>query len=113
MDISLKEKGLHRLLMVNLSCEYDENGSFKTWHDLIKGPASRYVLEGRANKRRQRKLKVFAEVVDFYWVTFRPGDFSRLKIMQQGKNADGKPRKRKYMLDTQEVPSFESAVFKC
>ena len=90
--------------------EYDTDGSFKRWHDQLKGKKSRYVQMGEEIGRKNRRRKSSVDIYQwaFYLVKDeelgmaerREGGFS---LMSQPHNSNGKPRPPKLVLDTDVV----------
>ncbi len=83
----------------------DERGSFKAWHDALKGKESVYVREGKLSGRRSRRRKVSFQFQGIAWFEFRSGQELEMALksgwltrgMQVGqRNADGSPRRAKY-----------------
>jgi hypothetical protein len=106
MDESVAKYGRHGLLLALLKCEYDQDGSFKSWHESIKGAASNYVKEGITTGRKSRKRKVRAYVEKYVILTITKENIHRLPVMNQGKNSDGKPRMPKYGINLQDIALF-------
>ena len=106
MDESVAKYGRHGLLLALLKCEYDHDGRFKTWHEAIKGSASKYVLDGITSGRISRKRKVRAVVEKYIVLTITKENIHRLPIMNQGKNSNGKPRMPKYGINLQDIALF-------
>ncbi len=104
-------------LIVEYDAEYDDDlGTFKAWHDQIKGKRSAYESQRIARGARSRPRKI----------SFRPTGilaiyFASLEDLQRGlaekwlsnfqkgmKNSDGSPRRAKFMISPSQVS--ESAV---
>lgn len=86
---------------------FDTDGSFKVWHDALKGKLSKYAQSNRANQVRSRKLKTLFTVEGFNIYLIDKNKLSLLDIMNQGKNSNGRPRKFKYSLNHRVVsPDF-------
>ena len=93
--------------------EYDdEAGTFKLWHDELKGGRSKYEIErvARGARSRRRKVAMTFERITVY-VLDGPALAEGVRggwigSFQQGmRNADGSPRRQKYTLLTQRVPA--------
>lgn len=84
--------------------EIDDDFTFTSWVEELKGEPSKYVLEGRAKGRRRRKRKsaVTATSLDVYGID--KSNVHHLHIHHQGKNSNGKPRPVKYGLPTSFKP---------
>lgn len=92
--------------------EFDDDvGTFKAWHDGVKGGKSGYELARIARGARSRKRKVSMTfegvgVVVLDAPTLGTGIRDRwiLPFQEGMRNADGSPRRKKYMLNTSRVP---------
>jgi hypothetical protein len=85
--------------------EYDEDGSFKRWHDDLKGERSVYEAEriarGAPSRRRKRSFKcthfIVAKVDDTKQISQAIEDRLLTAKMQAGqRNSNGKTRRAKY-----------------
>lgn len=97
---SIKKNGKMYLIIPNIDFVYDEDGSFKVWHDNLKGEQSKYCKEKR---RSSRKRKVSGNVVsvDIFEVTAEALiDKTLCKEIKQGRNSNGKPRPTKMSFNT-------------
>lgn len=92
---SIRKNGLMYLIVPNIEFIYDNDGSFKMWHDTLKGEQSAYC---KKQKRSSRKRKVHGSVknVSIYRLTEEMLQNNSLcKEMKQGRNSNGKPRPTK------------------
>lgn len=90
---------------------YDSDGSFKRWHDELKGGRSAYerarVARGAASRRRKvsftvaRYSAIFLSGMSVVQQGKRDGWILQYK---QGRNSDGSPRAPKLMLDLAKAP---------
>jgi hypothetical protein len=103
--------GLGAVLAIG-SAQYDDvRGTFKAWHDRLKGRISDYererIQEGRPSRRRKTAFDLSRYL--FVWLTggvIQQG-LSRgwIDEFQTGmRNADGSPRRAKYQMDLDAVP---------
>jgi hypothetical protein len=85
--------------------EYDEDGSFKRWHDDLKGERSAYeakrIARGAPSRRRKRSFKcthfIVAKVDDTKQISQAIEDRLLTAKMQAGqRNSNGKTRRAKY-----------------
>lgn len=90
----------------------DEDGTFRTWHDELKGSASAYVREARARgaKRRQRKAAFVRTRIDVYFIDgielLHHGlEHGWLRLSEQGRQASGGKREPKFQLVPSRVPA--------
>jgi hypothetical protein len=106
VDACISQFGTVNYLLISGHTEYDdENRSFKTWHDSIKGGVSKYettrVSEGRPSRRRKTSFEpthLFAFSLDHDTLGSAVQDGS-IGLFQEGmRNSNGKPRNAKYIL---------------
>jgi len=91
--------------------EYDLDGSFKQWHDELKGVPSDYVVEGKKTKRGSRTRKTSFTRQELVGIPiFSDADLRGaindgwMKEISQGKNSNGEPRPTKYALIHDQIP---------
>lgn len=92
---SIRKNGIMYLVVPNIDFTYDNDSSFKMWHDELKGEVSKYCKE---KKRSSRKRKVFGEVksVEIFSISLdNLLDKNICKEIKQGRNSNGKPRPTK------------------
>ena len=106
MEQSIQAYGRHGLILAQLRCTYDFDGSFRLWHQGIKGEKSKYEKEGERTGRKSRVRKVTAKVERLIVLTITKDNLLHLPILTQGKNSDGTPRPLKYGLDTGNLSMF-------
>ncbi len=90
----------------------DTAGTFKRWHDALKGRISRYEQERIARGAPSRRRKVLFRVTGFVTFIFDGPAVVQgglrdgwLKKFQEGmRNADGSPRRPKYMINVDFIP---------
>lgn len=84
---------------------YDTDGSFKTWHDELKGKASPYVLAGAKIGRASRRRKAAFELKGIAWFEFHSATELDTAVcegwLQRGlqasqRNSNGKSRRAKF-----------------
>ncbi len=103
MNWSIKEYGVHGLIIGLCDVEYNDNDrSFQRWHEELKGGKSKYQLEREQRTSVSRYRKTRAELQEILFLAVTPENISLLDIHHQGRNANGKPRPAKYMLDYDE-----------
>ena len=100
------------------TAEYDEDGSFKAWHDSLKGKRSDYEKERIRRGARSRRRKISLSVTTFQIFRINNEVLQKgiglgwVKEFQKGmRNADGSPRRSKYMINVERIPS--SSVLGC
>jgi len=91
--------------------EFDHDGSFKQWHDTIKGKKSKYVVQRELDGRPSRMRKSGFTLEEIVIVEFTStSDLDQglregwIKPFSQGRNSDGTPREPKFMLSLGDVP---------
>lgn len=99
-------------LLVVVFGEYtfdDENQTFYSWHESIKGPKSNYQLADPNRKSRRRKVGFSPNGLNLYVFTHEHirNQANGFELRSQGKNSNGKPRPYKYLLD---VAKFQPAA---
>lgn len=114
IDSCIAEHGAVGFIVTTGHAEYnDVSGAFKRWHDTLKGKISRYeeerIARGAASRRRKVHFRVsgfVALLLDRRAVQTGLKD-GWLKMFQEGmRNADGSPRRSKYMIDMNRIPAF-------
>ena len=106
------ENGGITLVLLIGEASFDDDDSFKKWHDAIKGKPSKYVLEGNQTGRSSRTRKCAFQLTEIQIIEFedisdvQQGlDSGWLKVTPQGRNSNGKPRPPKYTLRLQKKPA--------
>lgn len=110
----LSQRGTFGVVIIEGEATYDDvTGTFKTWHDLLKGGRSAYEVARVARGAPSRRRKVAFRPTDAYAVAFDGlGDLDRAlaagwakDTFQKGmRNSDGSPRAAKITLDPGRVP---------
>jgi len=100
MDLSIEKYGFHGLIMICVDCEYDDDaGSFKRWHDELKGGVSNYEVDRVARGAKSRRRKTSAFVTNISMVVFDENNLSQLGSAQKNwRNSDGSARREKYQI---------------
>ncbi len=105
---SIELNKYHGLLIAICDIEYnDKDRSFQKWHTELKGGKSLYEQkrEERTTFSRYRKTK--AELLELVMIVLNQKNLSKLDVFQQGRNANGKPRRPKLMLNLEVSDKFE------
>jgi hypothetical protein len=95
-------------------CDYDEDGSFKCWHDGLKGKPTAYQRANEARGARSRKRKIRFRPNHLLALRFdNMDDIERafhegwLRGFQKGmRNSNGKARRQKYLLNTRKIEDW-------
>jgi hypothetical protein len=82
----------------------DEDGSFKNWHDELKGGLSDYSKERIARKAPSRLRKVKFKLKKICFIKLNAANVKKSGSFQKGfRNADGSPRREKVMINLEEI----------
>ena len=99
-------------LIVQGTADFDPDGSFKAWHDRLKGGSSAYEKDRvkRGAPSRRRKISFAPNRILAIWIP-SSADASRavkdgwIKGFQEGmRNANGNPRRAKFQIKVSQVP---------
>ncbi len=102
---AIKEYGKVSLLLALGKVEYnDEKRTFQKWHEKIKGGLSDYTKEriARGAWSRLRKVEFDLQQISFIEIT----DKTLVKcgsFQQDFRNSDGKPRRKKVLMDLEKI----------
>ena len=115
-----KEEGLGFIVVSGEAIYDDEKGSFKTWHDAVKGGPSTYELErkSRGAPSRRRKISFSPKKLDAIWFHDSASieaavESGWLESFQENmRNSNGKPRPAKFQLSLSNVPKNYSIANK-
>ncbi len=88
-------------IIANGSAQFDDmNQTFKKWHDALKGKASDYELKRIQRGATSRKRKTIFTLESIVFAFLNKETIQTCSQFQKGmRNANGKPRKAKVMLD--------------
>jgi len=106
IDRSIREFGTIGFILAVGTVGYDESGSFKPWHDGLKGGVSRYEEERVLRGAKSRRRKISFEVENYLTFALDREDIVRglsegwlRDTFQKGmRNADGSSRRAKYSI---------------
>lgn len=111
VNSAIEEYGCVGFIIASGSAVFDDNQTFKKWHDRLKGKISDYEKERivRGAPSRRRKASFELESIRFVFV-----DKDTLKycgsFQEKMRNSDGTPRNPKVMLDISD-PRLEQYIF--
>lgn len=99
-------------IVIKGNAQFDDDGSFKQWHDILKGGHSNYEIERirRGSNSRRRKTEFIVQSIEILFFTtidqLNRGIEERwISFFQEGmRNADGSPRRAKYAINTSLIP---------
>lgn len=104
---SVEDYGAHGLIIGLCDVEYnDNNRTFQTWHEQLKGGKSKYEIERLQRTSISRYRKTRADLVEILFLVINRENEQFLEIYHQGRNSNGQPRPPKYMLNYDEVERF-------
>ena len=113
MEDSIARHGFHGEIIALCDVEYNDiNRSFQKWHSELKGGLSKYEKERKERTSVSRYRKTKAELTEILFVIFTSDDLSKLSILKQGRNSNGKARPEKYMLDLESIHQFYFEKYK-
>ena len=111
MDMAIAEHGVHGEIIALCDVEYnDENRTFQKWHSKLKGGLSAYEKDRKQRTSTSRYRKTKAELCEIVFVKLKEQDLASLGRMNQGRNANGKDRPPKYMLDLERLNEYEHTM---
>jgi len=103
---AISDFGCIGLIIVIGPVVYDnELQDFKKWHDEQKGKITDYVLKNIKKGAPSRQRKVSMKISKILFVKLDKDDLNNCSIHNQGKNANGKPREPKVLLDLTKIDS--------
>jgi hypothetical protein len=113
MEQSIAQCGFHGENIALCDVEYnDVNRTFQQWHTELKGGKSNYETQREQRTSISRYRKTSAELTEIILLVLNKESLDKLAIMRQGRNANGAPRKEKYMLDVEAIDNFETYIIK-
>ncbi len=113
VDLCIEAYGGIGLVMAHGLAEYDDlRGTFKAWHDQLKGGRSDYEKDRvkRGASSRRRKIGFLLRSIEIIWLNSskvaKGRDQGWLDLFQEGmRNANGSARRSKYMLNVDRLPA--------
>lgn len=104
---SIEQYGAHGLIIGLCDVEYNDNDrTFQTWHEQLKGGKSKYEIERLQRTSISRYRKTRADLKEILFLVINTENERFLEIYHQGRNSNGQPRPPKYMLNYEEVDRF-------
>ena len=102
---AINDFGCVGLIIVNGSAAYDnELQDFKEWHDEQKGKETSYEKQRKKRGAPSRRRKVSMKISKISFVKLDNDCLDKYgSIYNQGRNANGKPREPKVLLDLTEI----------
>lgn len=113
MELAIQEHGFHGEIIALCDVEYnDEDRTFQKWHSELKGGLSAYEKERIRRTATSRYRKVRAELCEVLIIVLEKKDLVKLDCYRQGRNANGKPRPPKYMINLEDVSMYDHTTIK-
>lgn len=107
IDVAIENDGAYGVIVALCDVEYnDADRSFQIWHTELKGGLSDYEKKRIKRKTFSRYRKTRADLAEIMFIVIDQETKARLTCMNQGRNANGRPRPPKYMIDLEEVDGF-------
>ncbi|MHB8644853.1 MAG: hypothetical protein ACYDAR_03565 [Thermomicrobiales bacterium] len=107
MDASVAQYGEHGVLIALCDVEYnDVDRAFQAWHTVLKGGHSKYEKARIERTSISRYRKTQATLAEILFLRIDSSNREHLDIWQQGRNANGRPRAPKYMLNVERIEAF-------
>lgn len=114
VDSCIRDYGAAGFIITLGIADYDDaEGTFKRWHDKLKGEVSRYERERVARGAPSRRRKVRFRTTGFVAFIFEGAAVVQAGLrdgwlgeFQTGmRNADGSPRRPKYKINVERIPA--------
>lgn len=99
IDETVQTQPIYYLVLMT-EVEYDSDGSFREWHDEMKGGRSEYSKQRESVGRQSRRRKVLSNNKSLQLFKIDSTNVDQLSVFNQGQNCDGSPRNQKYVLYT-------------
>ena len=103
---TIDDYGYYGIILAVGEVKKDEDGSFKKWHDDLKGEKSKYVLEQekKGGKSRIRKTEFALSEIRFVCFDREALRQCGVSFQKDFRNADGSPRREKVVIKTRQIP---------
>ena len=104
---TISDYGYYGVIIAIGEVEYnDEDGTFKKWHDALKGGISKYEIDRINRNARPRTRKTEFVLSEIRFACFNAETLSECAgSFQKGfRNADGRPRREKGEINIQRIP---------
>lgn len=108
---SLKKNGKMYYIVLDIDYDYDNDGSFKRWHDYMKGIITKYCF---TTKRISRMRKKSGEIKAIKVYEIDENTFNNKNVckkLTQGRNSNGAPRGFKMGLNTKNICPIHTIEF--
>lgn len=113
MEIAMKKHGFHGEIIALCDVEYnDEDRTFQKWHTELKGGLSDYEKDRIQRTSSSRYRKVRAELCEVLIVILTEKNLTNLDVYKQGRNANGRPRPPKYMINLENINMYDHTIIR-
>ena len=113
MEIAMKKHGFHGEIIALCDVEYnDEDRTFQKWHTELKGGLSDYEKGRIQRTSSSRYRKVRAELCEVLIVILTEKNLTNLDVYKQGRNANGRPRPPKYMINLENINMYDHTIIR-
>ena len=104
IEASIEKWGEHGVVIALCDVEYNDiDRTFQTWRTELQGGKSKYTRDREARTSISRYRKTKAVLTELLFLRLTVDSLSLLGIMSQGRNSNGKPRPKKYMVDLEDL----------
>jgi hypothetical protein len=113
MEQSIEAHGVHGEIIALFNVEYDDsNRTFQKWLIELKGGMSDFEKKRELRTPVSRRRKTKANLTKIVLLILRKETLGHLKVMRQGRNSNGTPRREKCMFDLKSIGHFENHIIK-
>ena len=105
MEKVVKKYGELGYIIIKGKSKKEDSDELDIWRKKLVGK-SKYVIEGEKSGRKHRKLKVEFTPTKIFYISINNKNIKSLRIFNQGRNSDGKPRRPKYILPKELLKDF-------
>ncbi len=105
MEKVVKKYGELGYIIIKGKSKKEDSDELDIWRKKLVGK-SKYVIEGEKSGRKHRKLKVEFTPTKIFYISINNKNIKSLRIFNQGRNSDGKPRRPKYILPKKLLKDF-------
>lgn len=108
---SIDKNGEIYFIVLDVDYEYDRDGSFKRWHDYMKGTMSNYCFTTKRISRMRKKSGTI-DSIKVYKIDKETFNNNKIcKKLSQGRNSNGAPRDYKMGINTKNIsPIFSIQI---
>ena len=103
---TIDDYGYYGIILAVGEVTYDEDGTFRRWHEVVKGGISEYTKERerRGKKPKIRKTEFVLSEIRFVCFDLEALRQCGVSFQKDFRNADGSPRREKVAIKTRLIP---------